>query len=206
MEHSDLTYSEIVYLFVEQFIPKANVFDYAEYISDNKVKQSELAKMLFLCALVYLMDKNLINLEIENRRYFWIFKDKAVVVKNTKEHDLNLYGIEKKVFKGAIERKSVSDIVESLIPYGKNNPWDPVISIVREDLIQKEYILKNKYCHLLFFARYHYIVNQEKKLDEMFRISQIKQSLSIFKSNKDLYKRICYEIEYGVRKAGPAEE
>lgn len=205
MEHSDLTYSEIVYLFAEQFISKANIFDYVEYISNNKVKQSELTRMLFFCALIYLMDKNLINLDIENRRYFWKFKYKAVVVKNTKEDGLNLYGLEKKIFEGAIERKTISDIVESLIPYGKNNPWDPVISIVRDDLIQKEYILKNKCYHLLFFTRYQYIVNQEKKLDEMFRISQIKQSLSVFKSDKDLYKKICYEIGYGVRKAGPAE-
>jgi len=205
MEHSDLTYSEIVYLFAENFIPKAGIFDYAEYISDNKVKQTELARMLFFCALVYLMDKNLINLEIENRRYFWIFNHKAVVVKNTKKYGPNLYGLEKKIFKGAIEKKSISDIVESLIPYGINNPWDPVISIVRDDLIQKEYILKYKYYHLVFFTRYQYIVNQEKKLDEMFRISQIKQSLSVFKSDKDLYKRICHEIDCGIRQAGPTE-
>ena len=115
MKNSDLTYSEIVYLLAEQFIPKANVSDYTEYISDNKVKQTELARMLCLCALVYLMDKNLISLEIEYKRSFWIFRNNAVIVKNTTGHSPNLYSIEKKVFENAIERKSVSDIVKNLI-------------------------------------------------------------------------------------------
>ena len=197
MENLDLTYSEIVYLFAEQFIPKAKSSDYTEFISDNKVKQTELARMLCLCALVYLMNKNLINLEIEYRRSFWIFRNNAVIVKNTTGHGHNLSSIEQKVFESAIERKSVSDVVKSLISEIKYNPWDIVISIVRDDLIQKEYIFKNKYKYLLFFARYHYIVNQEKNPEFEKMISQTKLSLSIFKSNKDLYKKTCSEIEYG---------
>lgn len=160
--------------------------------------------MLCLCALVYLKDKNLINIEIEYKRSFWIFRNNAVIIKNTTEHSPNLYSIEKKVFENAIERKNVSDIVKSLISEVKSNPWDIVISIVRDDLIQKDYIFKNKYNYLLFFTRYNYIINQEKKPEFEKMISQTKQSLSIFKSYKDLYKETCSDIEYGFNQMCPS--
>ena len=209
MRNSDLTYSEIIYLFAEQFVQKkANIFDRNEFISDNRVEQKQLAEMLCLGSLLYLMDKNIINLEIieiENRKLFWTSREKIVIVTKTKNYNQDLYSIEKKLFEDVAYGKSVSDIVENskywkrvfdivknLIPDGYEfNPWNAVISIVREDLIQKRYISVEEHRPLIsFLFGDHYIVNQEKTSGLEKMLSQTKYSLSIFKSYRhtDLYK------------------
>lgn len=218
MRNSDLTYSEIAYLFAEQFVQKANIFNSCEFISGNRVEQEQLAEMLCLGSLLYLMDKNIINLEIieiENRKLFWISREKIVIVTKTKNCNQDLYSIEKKLFEDVVYGtsvadvvenskygKRVSDIVKNLIPDGYGNPWNVVISIVREDLIQKGYLSVEEHRPLLsFLFDDHYIVNQEKTsgLEEI--LSQTKYSLSIFKSYRyrDLYKETSDEIRDAIK-------
>lgn len=91
MGNSDLTYSGIVYLFADQFVEKANIFDSDEFISDNRVKKKQLAEMLCLASLLYLMDKNIINLEIiEIEKKFFLISYKEKVTNISKKNILNV--------------------------------------------------------------------------------------------------------------------
>ena len=203
MKNSDLTYSEIVYLFAEQFVPTANIFDKKEFISYNKLKQKELAEILCLCALLYLIDRNLINLEIKDEQLFWIFKRKVSSVDKMSGYGPDLYSLEKKILGDVNESKNVYHIIKNLIPHKLRNPWDVVISIVRDDLIQKGYLSKEKYWY--FFTRYHHIIDQNKNPVLEKRLSQTKQSLLIFKSYKckELYEKTSDEIRDAIKSKLP---
>lgn len=203
MKNSDLTYSEIVYLFAEQFVPTANIFDEKEFISDNKLKQRELAEILCLSALLCLIDKKLINLEIKDEKLFWIFKRKVLIAKKMSGHGPDLSSLEKKILCDANERENVYYIIKNLIPHNLRNPWNVVISIVRDDLIQKGYLSKEKYWY--FFTRYHYNMNQEKNPVLEKRLSQTKKSLLIFKSYKckELYEKTSNEIRDAIKSKLP---
>ena len=201
MGNSDLTYSEIIYLFAEQFVQKkANIFNCDEFISDNKVEQKQLAEMLCLGSLLYLMDKNLINLEIiesENKILFWTSIEKNIIVKERVNYGQDLCSIEKKFFEDETYMKSVSEIVKNLISIDfENNPWNGVISIVREDLILKGYLSIEEHWPLIsFLFDDHYIVNQEKTSGLEKMLSETKISLSTFKYRyRDLYKETSDEI------------
>ena len=204
MGNSDLTYSEIIYLFAEQFVKKADIFDCNEFISDNRVEQKQLAEMLCLGSLLYLMDKNIINLEIieiENKILFLIHRKKSIVISKKKSCRRGLYGIEIKIFEDIAYRETVSDIVKNLIPDGcDNDPWDEVISIVREDLILRGYLsIEEQRSLRSFLFGDHYIVNQEKTSGLEKMLSQTKYSLSTFKSYK--YRDLCKKTSDEIRDA-----
>ena len=212
MRYLDLTYSEIFYLFADQLVPISGIYSNSWNdipISVNEVPQKELAKMLCICALVYLLDKNVIKLEIielENTISFFktklIIKKKVVIVEKTSEYNPYLCSIEKKFYEKLTRKKRVSDIVKSLIPDGVNDPSDVVISIVREDLIQKRYLSEEK-GQRIFISWNRYIVNQEEKTKLEKKVEQIKQSLSVFKSYKDLYEKTSHEIEDAISSKEP---
>lgn len=100
---------------------------------------------------------------------------------------------------------SVSYIIENLIPDGDgcdNDPWNDVISIVREYLFLKGYLSIEEQGSLrssLFSDQY--IVNQEKTSGLQKMLSQTKYSLSIFRSYKyrDLYIKTSEEIRDAIK-------
>ncbi len=115
----------------------------------------------------------------------------------------DLYSLEKKIIGSINERENVYYIIKNLIPHNLRNPWDVVISIVRDDLIQKGYLSKEIYWY--FFTRYHYIMNQEKNPVLEKRLSQTKQSLLVFKSYKckELYEKTSNEIRNAIKSKLP---
>ncbi len=213
-EYSNLSYSEILYLFSDQFVMS---------------KKSSLAGMMCLAALLNLKDENLIRFEMKDVKKFFILKGKAVIVEKLYQDktDLvnqNFSGIEKVFLENIIDKKKVDDFVRSLLP-GElyDSPWDIIYMIVKENLYEKGFLFKEKYKkdeknivqNILSLIRKEikteikeepsiegfyikYIENEEKKARIEGMLPQVKQSFMVFKNDKGLYYKTLEQIESAI--------
>jgi hypothetical protein len=198
MPDSKLNFSELLYLSADKHVPAASFLQNKEELPDGqKLNVVKLGNLSAEAAFAYLYFNGHINLEIKTKRTLGIFS-KKVTVSTQKSAGAGLTSLEKLIF-DLSDGSDASTILYRLIGEECAVPWSVVIGVVKESLVNKEFLTKEQITKkiIISFVTYKYHLNPLKNVDLKDDISEMDSKLKEF-SKKDFYKDLVKSIDSGI--------
>ncbi len=198
VKNTELNYSELVYLHAEKYAPGASFLQHKEELPNgNKVYIVKLGDLASEAAFAYLYFNGYIDLKLETKKTLGIFS-KQVVVSSKKSDGANLTSLEKSFF-DLSDGSDVSTILYRTIGEECNVPWSVITGIVKESLVNKEFLTKEGITKkvIVSYVTYKYHLNTAKNIDLNNEIAEMDGRLKEF-SQKDFYKLLVKAIDSGI--------
>jgi hypothetical protein len=198
MQETNLNYSELLYLNSDKYVPEGGFLQNKEELpSGKKLSIVKLGNLEAEVAFAYLYFNNHIDLKIENKKMLG-FIPKKVVISTKKSDGANLTSLENKVF-NLSDNLDVHSILYRLIGDECAVPWAVVTGVVKDSLVNKEYLTKEEITKkiIISFVTYKYHLNPSKNSDFKEQLSEMNNKMKEF-SKLDFYKLLVKSIESGI--------
>ncbi len=196
MDKTNLTYSEIIYLFADQIVPERSKFlTYDLHPTGEKISAKPLSYKMILAALVYLQDKGLISFSVKEVKKLIFLSGKDIFAKRTKEAK-NLTGIEQILMDYIKKEANVRTAVYYILNDDESSPWGQVINIAKNSLVEKGFLTIEK--KQAIFSAKKYFFNQEKVKEVQPLLENVKKSIVSISSDNELYKLLESAVKKGI--------
>jgi hypothetical protein len=198
VKDTPLNYSELLYLCADNYVPEAAFLQNKEELPNGKkLNIVKLGNMEAEAAFAYLYFNGRINLELSSKKILGLIPKKFIV--STKKSDgSGLTSLEKSIF-DLSDGSDVSSVLYRLIGGECSVPWSVVTGVVKESLVNKEFLTKEEITKkiIVSFTTYKYHLNTAKNADFKDEISEMSSKLKEF-SQKDFYKVLVKSIDSGI--------
>ena len=199
MQDAELTYSELLYLVADRYVPEASLLQNKEELpTGRKVSIAKLGNLVAEAAFAYLYFNDLIELKLETKKLLGLIS-KKVVVATRKSTDAKLTSLEKSIF-DLSSGLDVHSILYGLIGEECPVPWSVVTGVVKEALVTKEFLVKEQITKkvIVSFVTYKYHFNTSKHVVIDNKLAELNLKLKEF-SQKDFYPILVKAIESGIK-------
>jgi hypothetical protein len=191
-------YSDIIYLFGDQFSTPAGMLSYKEELpTGTKVEQKKLSQMVVLGALLFLKEKKIIDIFIAEGKVLFV-KTKTVKVKRLNTPKESVGGLEGALLRTVADEKNLQEMMHNLFSHDIYNPWGDVLEVVKKDLQEKGIIQKEEKGKVLFVKTYKNTLAKEISDKDTKELENFKSVLDEFKKNEELYRKTLSAIENGI--------
>ncbi len=199
VKETELNYSELLYLYADKYVSEAGFLQNKEELpSGKKLNIVKLGNLEAEAAFAYLYFNGHISLEFGSKKMLGIFP-KKVVVSTKKSDGAGLTSLEKSIF-DLSEGSDIFMILYRLIGNECSVPWAIVTGVVKESLVNKEFLTREEITKkiIVSFTTYKYHLNPVKSVDLKDKVAEMNGKLKEF-SQKDFYKILVQSIESGIK-------
>ncbi len=193
-----INYSELVYLYADKYIQQGSFLQNKEELPNgNKVNIVKLGNKLVEAAFAYLYLNGYIDLQIETKKILGLFP-KKVVTSKSKLSGEELSSIESSLL-GLSDGTDIFTIIYKFIGAECAVPWAVPVDFVKESLVQKQILIKEKITKkvIVSFVTYKYHINNSVDQDYKDEVAEMDNKSKEFAS-KDFYKLLVKSIESGI--------
>lgn len=192
-------FSDTVYLFGEKFAPEAKMLDFKEELLNGaKVNQKDLAQMAVFAAFAYLYKEGLVDLFVHEGKILFI-KTKTAKAKKLKDSAKPLGGIEGMLLRQLTEEKDISNLVILLLSTDVQNPWGSILSLVKDNLLERGIIKKVEKGKVLFITTHKNILSGDIPKEEKQDLDDLENATKQIKAKGELYDKVLSSIKGGIQ-------
>lgn len=196
---TELTYSEVVYLFANKAVSeRSKLFNYDVHPSNEKISIKPLSHKMVTSAIAYLVDKGYLTLSVKTVKKFIFLSGKEVFGQKIKEAGPEITGIEKGLLDYFNNEKEVSKAVYYLLDDDESSPWGQVVNISKNSLLEKGFLIIEKERKNIFTAK-RYLYDNERKITETASFyEEAEKKLVEFSTKADIYKLVENAVKSGI--------
>jgi len=198
MQEKDLTYSEILYLFAQNYVPEGSMLQSKEETPNGKkLNMVKLGDLIAEAAFANLFINGYIELKLESKKFLGLIP-KKVVISNKKSSGEGLSSLEKSIFELS-DGAEASNILYRIIGDECSVPWSVIVNIVKESLVSKGFLTKEeiKKKIIVSFVSYKYHLNPGATDNLEKEVQSLNEKLKEF-SRQDFYKSLVSSIHSGI--------
>lgn len=196
---TELNYSELLYLHADKYVPEASFLQNKEELPNGtQINIVKLGNLIAEAAFAYLYSKGFIDLELSTKKVLG-FIPKEMVISTKKSEGTGLTSLEKYIF-GLSDGSDVYSIIYRTIGEECAVPWAVVSRLVKESLVNKEFLIKEEITKkiIVSFVTYKYHLNDSKNADVSGGVTEMNNIMKEF-SQKNFYKALVKSIDSGIR-------
>ena len=195
---TELTYSEIVYLFADKFVSERSMLvNYDAHPTGGKISVKPLSHKMVTAALAYLVEKGYVSLLVKEVKKLIFLSGKEVFGKKIKDAGPDITGIEKVLFDNFKNETEVRKAVYYLLSDDESSPWGQIVQISKKSLAEKGFLLLEKERkHLFATKKYLYDENKIKEIAPLYE--ETEKNLARFSAKADIYNLVENAVKKGI--------
>lgn len=197
MNNQELTYSEMVYLFADKFVSqRAKFVNIVNHPGGEKIPVKVLGDLMISSAVLFLERQGYIKLFVKDVKKLVFFNGKDIFADRLKNSSGEVTGIESILLQNISGETKLQKAVYNLLTADDVLPWNPVIEVSKQSLVEKGYINSSKEKKLLGYVT-KYSMNKEKVGEAVFSMVEVQDILHEFSSRGD-YEMIMGAVKKGI--------
>jgi len=195
---TNLTYSEVIYLFADKSVSERSRFvNYDTHPTGEKISIKPLSYKMIISALVNLSEKSYIVLSVKEVKKMIFLSGKDIFGKKIKDAGVDITGIEKVVLDNFKNETEVGKAVYYLLDDDESSPWGQVVNISKNSLVEKGFLMIEKERKNIFTAkRYLYVENKIKEIASLYE--EVEKSITQFSAKSEIYQLVRSAVKKGI--------
>ncbi|EKD99813.1 MAG: hypothetical protein ACD_22C00171G0009 [uncultured bacterium] len=198
MNNTELTFSELIYLYAQKYVPEASFLQNKEELPNGiKLNVIKLGNLTAEAAFAYLYLNGYIELKQDTKKVLGIFP-KKIITATRKGDGSNLSSLEKAIY-DLSDSTDVYMIMVRLIGEECTVPWAVVTGFVKESLVNKEFYIKETIVKkiIIEYKTYKYYLNTAKNSNFDKEKAEMDAKLKEF-AQKDFYRLLVASVSAGI--------
>lgn len=193
----NITYSELVYLLADKLVSeRARLFNVDSHFSQEKIATKPLSQLIVTAALAQLVNDGYLKLEVKDVKKLLFFPGKAVFGSRLKKELTQSGSIEYKLWENFFKEIKVADGVYNLLSEDVASPWSAIVTLVKESLVTKGLLTKQKGKTIFSLATYALVTNRVNEWQD--KLSSIQTEIEKIYVNAEMKKLIITAVDKGV--------